>query len=82
MTDAMNKATDKDYKEMEPKRNAKLEQGIPFLLKAKTLIETEGVNDANKSMYTQILSGLAQSYMITDKPDQSAEMQKILKTVK
>lgn len=82
MTDAMNKATDKDYKEMEPKRNAKLEQGIPFLLKAKTLIETEGINDANKSMYTQILSGLAQSYMITDKPDQSAEMQKILKTVK
>lgn len=82
MTDEMNKADDKKYKEIEPKRNAKIEQAIPFLLKAKTLIEAEGVNEGNKLMYKQVLSGLAQSYMVTDKAEKSTEMQNLLKGVK
>jgi hypothetical protein len=82
MTDEMNKADDKKYKEMEPKRNAKIEAGIPFLLKAKSLIEAEGVREDKKAMYKQILSGLAQSYMVTDKADKSTEMQNLLNTVK
>ncbi|MBK6818763.1 MAG: hypothetical protein IPG85_03780 [Bacteroidetes bacterium] len=69
MTDEMNKADDKKYKEIEPKRNAKLEQCIPFLIKAKTLIEGVRLNEGNKTMYKEILSGLSQSYMITDKPE-------------
>ena len=67
---------------MEPKRNAKIEAGIPFLLKAKSLIEAEGVREDKKAMYKQILSGLAQSYMVTDKADKSTEMQNLLNTVK
>lgn len=82
MTDEMNKADDKKYKEIEPKRNAKIEMGIPFLLKAKSLIEAEGVKEDKKTMYKQILSGLAQSYMITDKADKSTEMQNLLNSVK
>ena len=82
MTDEMNKADDKKYKEIEPKRNAKIELAIPFLLKAKSLIEAEGVNEANKLMYKQVLSGLAQSYMVTDKAEKSTEMQNLLKSVK
>ncbi|MBK8144458.1 MAG: hypothetical protein IPK62_05370 [Bacteroidetes bacterium] len=82
MTDEMNKADDKKYKEMEPKRNAKIELGIPFLLKAKSLIEAEGVREDKKTMYKQILSGLAQSYMVTDKADKSTEMQNLLNSVK
>mgnify|MGYP006988470785 CR=1 FL=1 len=78
----MNKADDKKYKEIEPKRNAKLEQCIPFLIKAKTLIEGAGLNEGNKTMYKEILSGLSQSYMITDKPEKSAEIQQLLNSVK
>ena len=82
MTDEMNKADDKKYKEIEPKRNSKIELGIPFLLKAKSLIEAEGVREDKNTMYKQVLSGLAQSYMVTDKPEKSTEMQNLLNTVK
>jgi tetratricopeptide (TPR) repeat protein len=83
MTDAMNKEKDDNkYQAMLPKRNEKIELAIPFFLKAKSLIEAEKVNESNKKMYKDILSGLAQSYMITDKADKSTEMQNLLKTVK
>lgn len=83
LTDAMNKEKDDNkYQAMLPKRNEKIEQAIPFFLKAKSLIEAEKVNESNKKMYKDILSGLAQSYMITDKADKSTEMQNLLNTIK
>lgn len=83
INDQMNKENDDaKYQTMLTKRNQKLDLAIPFFLKAKELIEKEGVNDSNKLMYKDVLSGLAQSYMITDKPDKSTEMNNLLKTVK
>ncbi|HMN33414.1 MAG TPA: hypothetical protein PKA54_08575 [Chitinophagaceae bacterium] len=78
LTDEMNKADDKKYKEIEPKRNEQLNLAIPFLEKAKTFTEAEGLNDGNREMYKQILSGLSQAYMITDKAEKSTEMQNLL----
>ncbi len=78
MTDEMNKADDKTYKEMEPKRNEQLNKAIPFLEKAKSLTEAESINDGNRDMYKQLLSGLSQAYMIIDKPEKSTEMQDLL----
>lgn len=82
LTDEMNKADDKKYKEIEPKRNEQLNKSIPFLEKSKSLIETEKVNDGNRDMYKQVLSGLSQSYMILDKPEKSSEMQNLLNSIK
>lgn len=82
MTDEMNKADDKKYEAMKPARDAMMEKSNPFLDKAKTLIEKEGINDSNKEIYKTVLSGLMQSYMITGKTEKSNQIQAIIDSVK
>jgi len=82
LTDEMNKADDKKYAAMKPERDATIDKAIPFLDKAKSLMEAEGVNDSNRDMYRQTLSGMMQAYQITQKAEKSAEIQKILEGVK
>lgn len=82
MTDEMNKADDKKYEVLKPQRDALIEKAIPFLDKARSLAEAETISVSNKDMYKQALSGMMQAYMITNKTEKSAEMQKLLNGVK
>ena len=83
LTDAMNnEKDDKKYAAMKPERDATIEKALPFLDKTRSLCEGEGVNDSNKEMYKQALSGLSQAYMIIGKNEKSAEFQKVLSGVK
>ncbi|MBL7767172.1 MAG: hypothetical protein JNJ58_13820 [Chitinophagaceae bacterium] len=82
VTDEMNKADDKKYATMKPQRDALIDKALPYLEKARSLLEAEGVNDANKMDYKSILSGLEQSYNITNKAEKAAEIQKIKSGVK
>ncbi len=80
MTDEMNKADDKKYIALKPERDNLINKAIPFLEKAKTLIDAEGVSDSNKEVYKQSLSGLVQSYNLTNQTEKAASMQKLLNT--
>ncbi len=81
-TDLLNKEQDdKKYAAMKPSRDALVDKAVPFLEKAKALVEKEKLNDSNKDVYKQVLSGLMQSYNIMNKPEKSAEIQNLLKTV-
>lgn len=82
MTDEMNKADDKTYATMKPERDAMIEKAIPFLEKAKSLYEGEGINDSNKDNYKNALSGLSQLNMLLNKTEKSAEYKKILDGVR
>jgi tetratricopeptide (TPR) repeat protein len=83
LTDAMNIEKDNNkYAAMKPERNATIEKALPFLDKTRSLCEAEGINDSNKEMYKQALSGLTNAYMIIEKNEKSAEIQKVLSGVK
>ncbi|MEZ5046984.1 MAG: hypothetical protein R2831_08325 [Chitinophagaceae bacterium] len=78
-TDEMNKADDKKYAAIKPERDALIQKSIPFLEKAKQLIESEGINDSNKEMYNQTLMGLSQSYNILGQTTKAQDMEKLIK---
>lgn len=82
VTDEMNKADDKKYAAMKPERDALIEKSIPFLEKAKSLFEGEGINDSNKDNYKNALSGLSQLNMLMNKSEKSAEYLKLLEGVR
>ncbi len=70
-TDEMNKADDKKYQAMKPERDAIIGKAIPFLEKTKTLVESEGVNDSNREIYRQALTGLVQSYNLLNQTEKA-----------
>jgi len=79
VTDEINKETDdKKYAALVPGRDAIITKGLPFLEKARSLLDAEGLNDSNKGMYKQILQGLMQSFSITGKTEKSTEIQNAL----
>lgn len=80
MTDEMNKADDKKYMAMKPERDNLINKAIPFLEKAKTLIDAEGVSDSNKEVYKQSVAGLVQSYNLTNQTEKASALQKLLDT--
>lgn len=82
LTDEMNKADDKKYKELEPKRNEYIQKAITYLAKSKSILEAEKKIEENKENYKTTISGLMQGYMILDQNEKSAEMQKILNSIK
>lgn len=82
LTDEMNKADDKKYAAMKPERDGTIEKALPFLEKAKSLFEAEGINDGNRENYKNSLSGLSQLNMILNKTEKSAEYQKMLEGVR
>ena len=82
MTDEMNKADDKTYIKMKPERDKLINTALPYLEKAKTLVDAEGVNDSNRDVYTSSLMGLEQAYRIIGNEEKSAEYQKMLKNKK
>lgn len=82
ITDEMNKADDKKYAAMKPNRDALLVKCLPYLEKAKGLVEAEKVNDGNKDMYLQVLTGLYQTYNINNNTAKASEMQEIMKKYK
>jgi predicted Zn-dependent protease len=79
MTKVMNKADDKTFESMKPGREALINKSLPYLLKAKSLIEKGGTKDENKEMYRQVLLGLQQSYNVLGQADKATEMQNLLK---
>ena len=82
MTDEMNKADDKKYAAMKPERDGTMEKALPFLDRSRALIEAEGVNDSNRDMYKQTLSGLMQAYNLLGKADKAGEIQNVLNGVR
>ncbi len=79
VTDEINKETDdKKYAALVPGRDAIINKGLPYLEKARSLLDAEGLNDSNKGMYKQILQGLMQSFSITGKTEKSTEIQNAL----
>ena len=78
----MNKADDKTYAKIKPERDRIINIALPYLEKAKTLVDAEGVNDGNRDVYTSSLMGLEQAYRIIGNEEKSAEYQKILKAKK
>lgn len=81
-TDEMNKADDKKYATMKPIRDGLLDKSVPYLDKARTLIEAEKITDSNKDVYKQVLSGLLQTYNITGKSEKATAIQEILNKIK
>jgi hypothetical protein len=81
MTKVMNKADDKTFDMMKTGRDAMINKAMPYLDKSKLLIEKEGINDANKPTYKEVLNGLIQAYNVLNKTDKSAEIQKIMKAL-
>jgi hypothetical protein len=82
MTDEMNKADDKTYTKMKPERDKIINTALPYLDKARTLVDAEGINDGNRDVYTSSLMGLEQAYRIIGNEEKSAEFQKLLKNKK
>lgn len=81
-TDEMNKADDKKYATLKPVRDGLLEKALPFLEKSKILLEVEKINDSNKEIYQQVLSGLLQTYNITGKTEKATSIQGLINTLK
>jgi Flp pilus assembly protein TadD len=79
MTDVMNKADDKTYNSMKPKRDELLTNSLPFLEKAVTLLEAGTMDEAGKATYKQVINGLIGAYGTLNKLDKVTEMQKKLK---
>jgi len=84
ITDEMNdKATDnKKYDALKPGRDALLDKAMPYLSKAKEIIEKEGVKDENKSMYRETLTGMMNTYNVSSKTEKAAEVKKKLEGLK
>lgn len=82
MTDEMNKADDKTYTKMKPERDKLINTALPYLDKARTLVDAEGINDGNRDVYTSSLMGLEQAYRIIGNEEKSTEFQKMLKNKK
>lgn len=80
ITDQMNdKATDnKKYDALKPGRDELINKSLPFLTKAKELIEAEKLNDSNRAMYREVLTGLMNCYNVNGKPEKAAEYKKTL----
>lgn len=81
-TDEMNKADDKKYATMKPIRDGLLDKSVPYLDKARNLIEAEQITDSNKDIYKQVLSGLLQTYNITGKTEKATAIQGMLNKIK
>jgi hypothetical protein len=78
--DEMNNETDdKKYMAMKPKKDELLAKCVPFLEKAKTSIEAEQINDSNKDIYKQVLTGLLQTYNITGKSEKANVIKALIK---
>lgn len=77
-TDEMNKADDKKYQAMKPERDALIGKAVPFLEKTKSLVEAEGVNDSNREIYRQALTGLMQSYNLLNQTEKANAIQSLL----
>lgn len=84
ITDQMNdKATDnKKYDALKPGRDELINKSLPFLSKAKELIDAEKLNDSNKGMYREVLSGLMNCYNVNGKPEKAAEYKNILDSLR
>jgi hypothetical protein len=81
--DEMNNETDdKKYMAMKPKKDELLAKCVPFLEKAKTSIEAEQINDSNKDIYKQVLTGLLQTYKITGKSEKATAIQALMNKTK
>ncbi len=82
MTDEMNKADNKKFDEMKPTRDGLIIKAQPFLMKAKELIDAEGLSDSNKGMYRETLTGIMNCYNVSNKADKAAETKKIIDSLK
>ena len=82
MTDEMNKADNKKFDEMKPKRDELINKALPYLTKAKELMEAEKVSDGTKGMYKETLTGMMNCYNVMSKTDKADEIKKILDTKK
>jgi len=78
MTDEMNKADNKKYEEMKPKRDELITKALPYLGKAREIMEGDKGNEAYKSMYRETMTGLMNCYNVQNKTEQAAEIKKIL----
>jgi hypothetical protein len=67
---------------MKPKKDELLAKCVPFLEKAKTSIEAEQINDSNKDIYKQVLTGLLQTYKITGKSEKATAIQALMNKTK
>ncbi|MBL7773067.1 MAG: hypothetical protein JNM95_09410 [Chitinophagaceae bacterium] len=76
VNDIMVKAEDKKYAEMKPQRDELINKSLPYLEKAKTLSEAEGINDSNRDNYKSALYGIMQCFNLLGKTDKSEEMKK------
>ena len=82
MTDEMNKADNKKFDELKPVRDGLIAKALPFLTKTKELIDAEGLNDSNKGMYKEALTGMMNCYNVSNKAEKAAEIKKIVETLK
>jgi hypothetical protein len=82
MTDEMNKADNKKFDEMKPVRDGLITKALPYLTKAKELIDAEGLGDSNKGMYKEALTGIMNCYNVSGKPEKAAEFKKMIDAVK
>ena len=82
ITDEMNKADNKKFDEMKPIRDGLIAKAQPYLTKAKELIDAEGLNDGNKGMYRETLTGIMNCYNVSNKADKAAETKKMIDSLK
>ena len=78
----MNKADNKKFDEMKPIRDGLIAKAQPYLTKAKELIDAEGLNDGNKGMYRETLTGIMNCYNVSNKVDKAAETKKMIDSLK
>jgi thioredoxin-like negative regulator of GroEL len=82
ITDEMNKADNKKFDEMKPIRDGLIAKAQPYLTKAKELIDAEGLNDGNKGIYRETLTGIMNCYNVSNKVDKAAETKKMIDSLK
>jgi len=82
ISDEMNKSDNKKFDALKPGRDELITKAMPYLSKAKELIDREGLNDGNRSMYKESLTGLMNCYNVLSKNDKVDEIKKILDSLK
>jgi tetratricopeptide (TPR) repeat protein len=82
VNDIMVKADDKKYAEMKPQRDELINKSLPYLEKARSLSEAEGIKDENRDNYRSALYGLMQCYSLLGKTEKSEEAKKKYESVR
>ena len=79
INDEMNKTVDnKKYESLKPQRDGLIGQALPLFVKAKGLIEVEKINDSNRTMYRELLTGMMNCYNILNQAEKADEIKKLI----